>query len=291
MKTTKSEQAHRPNKEAGGFTLKLENFSGPFDLLLHLIARKKLDITDIALAEVTDEFLHYLPNLDKDTDRALDEASEFLVTAASLLELKLARLLPRHQDRIAENTALLETRDLLFARLLQYRAYRDVAEIFEEKYALENQEIPRSVGLDPVFAQALPDLVFDLGPEEFARLAAQALLTAPDGAKSGSGQEPDSQDQKQLEHLSPPITSVAAQEEVILERLKHQKKTSLTALLASSSALEIAIFRFFAILELYRNGLISLKQEASLAEVEVELTYRGQAGALATDLPEGAAHD
>ena len=131
-----------------GFTLNLPNFEGPFDLLLTLITRRKLDITDIALAEVTDEFLEYLHALySQGTERALDEASDFLVTAATLLELKAARLLPQNHEPLDQDVALLEARDLLFARLLQYRAYREVAAIFADRWREETQRFPRTVAL------------------------------------------------------------------------------------------------------------------------------------------------
>src|SRR5690625_520242 len=156
----------RPANEAGGvaegFAVNLENFSGPFDLLLSLIAKHQLDITEIALAQVTDEFIAHLAG---QAEFDLGQASEFLVVAATLLDLKAARLLPRGAVDDEEDLELLEARDLLFARLLQYRAYKEVAGDLERRWALGTRSFPRSVPLEPHFAALLPELVIRVGPQ------------------------------------------------------------------------------------------------------------------------------
>lgn len=251
-----------------GFTLTLSNFEGPFDLLLTLISRRKLDITEVALAEVTDEFLAYLHALYAEgTERALDEASEFLVTAATLLELKTARLLPQHREPLEEDVALLEARDLLFARLLQYRAYREVADIFAERWAQESQRFPRAVALEERFAQALPELVFTGGAEEFARIAAAALSRTPKEPEP----EPEEIVEELNEHLHVPLTTIAAEEHYILHSLLDTaaRELSFAELVQGSGELEIAVVRFLALLELYKEGALHVEQDAPLGAIRV----------------------
>ena len=251
-----------------GFTLTLSNFEGPFDLLLTLISRRKLDITEVALAEVTDEFLAYLHALYAEgTERALDEASEFLVTAATLLELKTARLLPQHREPLEEDVALLEARDLLFARLLQYRAYREVADIFAERWAQEAQRFPRAVALEERFAQALPELVFTGGAEEFARIAAAALSRTPKEPEP----EPEEIVEELNEHLHVPLTTIAAEEHYILHSLLDTaaRELSFAELVQGSGELEIAVVRFLALLELYKEGALHVEQDAPLGAIRV----------------------
>jgi len=244
-----------------GFTLTLSNFEGPFDLLLTLISRRKLDITEVALAEVTDEFLAYLHALYAEgTERALDEASEFLVTAATLLELKTARLLPQHREPLEED-------DLLFARLLQYRAYREVADIFAERWAQEAQRFPRAVALEERFAQALPELVFTGGAEEFARIAAAALSRIPKEPEP----EPEEIVEELNEHLHVPLTTIAAEEHYILHSLLDTavRELSFAELVQGSGELEIAVVRFLALLELYKEGALHVEQDAPLGSIRV----------------------
>lgn len=257
-----------PQNPERGFTLTLSNFEGPFDLLLTLISRRKLDITDVALAEVTDEFLAYLQALYAEgTERALDEASEFLVTAATLLELKTARLLPQHREPLEEDVALLEARDLLFARLLQYRAYREVAEIFAERWAQEARRFPRAVALEERFAHALPELVLTGGAEEFARIAAAALSRQP--AES----EPAAEEivEELNEHLHVPVTTIAAEEHYLLHTLLDASGRELRfdELVRGAGDLEIAVVRFLALLELYKEGALHVEQEHPLGEILV----------------------
>ncbi len=263
-------QASRPG-HAPGFTLTLSNFEGPFDLLLTLISRRKLDITDVALAEVTDEFLAYLHSLYAEgTERALDEASEFLVTAATLLELKTARLLPQHRESLEEDVALLEARDLLFARLLQYRAYCEVADIFAKRWAQEAQRFPRAVALDERFAQALPEIVLTGGAEEFARIAAAAL------SRQSASPEPDAKEiaDDLNDHLHVPVTTIAAEEHYILHALLDATGHGLdfTQLVQGAGNLEVVVVRFLALLELYKEGALVVEQEKPLGAIHVSPT-------------------
>ena len=168
---------------AGAFEVHLDVFEGPFDLLLGLISKHKLDITEVSLSKVTDEFIAYIRQRSGSWD--LDQVSYFLVVAATLLDLKAARLLPAGEVEDEEDLALLEARDLLFARLLQYRAYKEVAAVFAGRMAAAARRFPRRVPLEPRFAGLLPELLFTIGPREFAAIAARAL--APKGPAHGIG--------------------------------------------------------------------------------------------------------
>src|SRR5690606_7907326 len=177
----------------GRFKVRLANFEGPFDLLLQLIAKHKLDVTEVALSRVTDEFMAYIRALGPDWD--LDETTEFLVVAATLLDLKAARLLPAAEVEDEADLALLEARDLLFARLLQYRAYKRIAEIFSDRLDAEARRHPRTVGLEPHHAELLPDVVISIGAEGFAKLAVKAMQPRP-------------KPQVYVDHIHAPLVSV-----------------------------------------------------------------------------------
>lgn len=249
------------------FTLTLSNFEGPFDLLLTLISRRKLDITDIALAEVTDEFLTYIrPLLEDGSDAALNTASDFLVTASTLLELKTARLLPRSDKALAANPDLLEARDLLFARLLQYRAYREVASVLEERFTAENQRFSRTVALEPAFTKVLPELVFDLTPQAFAEIAARAL---------GLHEDPDIEPEPEhidTGHIYTPATTIATEEAVLLAKLGESGgQLSFTEACADAASREVVAVRFLAVLELYKEGKLTVEQSQTLGPLTLRL--------------------
>lgn len=259
---------------AGGFQVHLENFSGPFDLLLSLIAKHKLDITEVALAQVTDEFIAYIRAADLPEDGArpargdgvraaswdLGTASEFLVVAATLLDLKAARLLPSGDVEDAEDLALLEARDLLFARLLQYRAYKLVAAGLAERLATEGRRHPRTVSLEPQLAALLPELVWNLGPEDLAALAAWALgpKPPPPGVELG--------------HLHDPKVSVREQAAVLVDRLRRGATMSFRALVADAGSTLVVVARFLALLELFREGAVAFDQAEALGELDVRWT-------------------
>lgn len=197
-----------PAPDAAGFAVHLDNFEGPFDLLLQLISRHQLDITEVALSVVTDDFLSHVKAMGQEWD--LDKATSFLVIAATLLDLKIVRLLPSAHVDDEEDLALLEARDLLFARLLQYRAFKQVAGVFEQRLSDEAKRVPRTVGLDERFAAVLPDVLIALGTDEFAALAAAAL-------------QPKEEPVLTLEHLHAPPVSVRDQAATIVERLRRSR--------------------------------------------------------------------
>ncbi|MFH5822819.1 segregation and condensation protein A [Georgenia sp. AZ-5] len=239
---------------ARAFELNLENFSGPFDLLLRLIAKHRLDITEVALAQVTDEFIAYI-SAQKDWD--LGQASEFLVIAATLLDLKAARLLPRGTVEDEDDLELLEARDLLFARLLQYRAFKEVAEDLAERWAVQGRTYPRSVPLEPHLAALLPELVMQVGPEELARLAAGAFAPKPG--------EP----QVDIAHVHDPVVPVREQAALLVERLRTLRAATFRTLTADAAATAVVVARFLALLELFRERAVSFEQVEPLGELTI----------------------
>ena len=239
---------------AGGFEVHLEVFEGPFDLLLGLIAKHKLDITEVALSQVTDEFIAHIRSYGAEWD--LGQATEFLVVAATLLDLKAARLLPAGQVEDEDDLALLEARDLLFARLLQYRAYKQVAAVFAARMAGEARRHPRAVTLEPAFADLLPELVFGLGPAEFAIIAARALTP----------REPPT---FPVSHLHPPLVSVREQAAVLVERLRRARTSTFRALTADAENTLVVVARFLALLELFREGAVAFEQLEPYSDLQV----------------------
>lgn len=241
------------------FTVRLENFTGPFDLLLNLISKHEMDVTEIALAVVTDEFVQYIRRLQASgQDWALDEASEFLVVAATLLDLKAARLLPAGEVENEEDIALLEARDLLFARLLQYRAFKEVARLIGDRLSAESSRHPRLVALEPPFAALLPELILMTTPEDFAALAAKALAPKPTVPVEVG-----------LAHLHAPAVSVREQAEILAHRLQEGGAASFRALVADADTTLVVVARFLALLEMYRDLVVGFDQVAPLGELTV----------------------
>ncbi|MFJ4028473.1 segregation and condensation protein A [Paenarthrobacter sp. NPDC089989] len=246
----------------GGFEVRLANFTGPFDLLLGLIAKHKMDITEVALATVTDEFIKYIRRLQElGEDWALDEASEFLVIAATLLDLKAARLLPAGEVEDDEDIALLEARDLLFARLLQYKAFKEVAGLLGNQLEEEGLRFPRQVALEGHFAALLPELVWRHSPEQFAELAAKALKPK-DAPPSEVG----------LGHLHAPPVSVKEQAEILGYRLQLGAPLSFQALIADAGSTLVVVARFLALLEMFRDRVVAFEQPTPLAQLLVRWT-------------------
>ena len=241
----------------GGFRVTLENFSGPFDLLLQLIGKHKLDVTEVALHQVTDEFIAYIRAMGEDWD--LDEASEFLVVAATLLDLKAARLLPAASVEDEEDLALLEARDLLFARLLQYKAFKEAAAHLAGLAETGSRRWPRAVTLEPRYAQALPDLVLGIGPTRLAQLAAKAL--APKLPPTVS-----------IEHVHLVRVSVREHALALRDKLIQARVATFRALCADCGSTLEVVARFLALLELYREGLIAFEQVQALGELTVRWT-------------------
>ncbi|MFB6863850.1 segregation and condensation protein A [Streptomyces virginiae] len=238
----------------GRFTLRLDNFEGPFDLLLQLISRHKLDVTEVALSKVTDEFMTYIRAMGPDWD--LDQTTEFLVVAATLLDLKAARLLPVAEVEDEADLALLEARDLLFARLLQYRAYKQIADIFERRAESEGRRYPRTVGLEPHHADLLPDVVISIGAEGFARLAVKAM-------------QPRAKPQVYVDHIHAPLVSVREQAGLVVRMLKARGEATFQELTEDAEDTLTVVARFLALLELYREKAVVLDQEEALRTLTV----------------------
>jgi segregation and condensation protein A len=240
-----------------GFEVHLSVFEGPFDLLLGLISRHKLDITEVALSQVTDEFISYISQRSDNWD--LDQVSYFLVVAATLLDLKAARLLPTGEVEDEEDLALLEARDLLFARLLQYRAYKEVAAIFAARMALAAKRFPRRVPLEPRFAQLFPEVLLGLGPNELARIASIALT-------------PKVPPKVDTEHIHSPLISIREQARIVAAKLIELKRASFRQLTADAQGSYEIVASFLALLELYREDAVSFEQLSPLGDLYITWT-------------------
>jgi segregation and condensation protein A len=254
------------------FTVRLTNFEGPFDLLLQLIGKHKLDVTEIALSRVTDEFIAHLRALGNELD--LDQASEFLVVASTLLDLKAARLLPAADVEDEEDLELLEARDLLFARLLQYRAYKQAARFLRDRETEAAHRFPREAGLEPRFADLMPEVLLDLTPEQFAELAARVLT-------------PKKPEVVSVSHLHAPAVSVAEQLLVVRNQLLRAGTATFRALTADCRHTLEVVARFLALLELYRQQRVTFEQLTPLGELHVRWTG-GSAAEPDADEPAGA---
>ncbi|WP_406043930.1 segregation/condensation protein A [Micromonospora sp. NBC_00898] len=244
-------------EETSGFTVRLANFTGPFDLLLQLISKHKLDVTEVALHKVTDEFIAYIRAMGDQWD--LDETSEFLLIAATLLDLKAARLLPAAEVEDEEDLALLEARDLLFARLLQYKAYKEAAAHIAELEAVGGRRYPRAVTLEPRYAEALPDLALGIGPERLLKLALKAMTPKPVPEVS-------------IAHVHMVRVSVREHAAILTERLRRAGTATFSLLCADCDITLEVVARFLALLELYREGLVAFVQEQALEELMVRWT-------------------
>jgi len=257
-----SESNFEPAMEAkeAGFSVHLENFEGPFDLLLQLISRHKMDVTEVALGAVTDEFISYIRNLESAWD--LDQATEFLVVAATLLDLKAAKLLPSGEIEDESDLALLEARDLLFARLLQYRAFKEIASIFNDRITRQEKTFPRLVALDPKFAELLPEVLIGVSPARFAAIAGRVLA-------------PKLPPVIGIEHIHRPLVSVAEEAAKMVEELRKSGRVTFRHLISGLSDTLVVVARFLGILELYREGVVRFEQVVALGELQI--TWTGSA--------------
>jgi segregation and condensation protein A len=244
---------------AGVFSVSLEGFEGPFDLLLGLIAKHQLDVTTLALSKVTDDFIAHIRSMGSDWD--LGQATEFLLVAATLLDLKAARLLPQAEVEDEEDLALLEARDLLFARLLQYRAYKQAASHLSRLLAGESRRFARSVSLEPRYAGLLPEVLLGLGPSEFAALAARAFTPRPVPLVA-------------VDHVHGGTVSVREQTAVLRERLRRVGSASFRVLTADCDGTLEVVARFLGLLELFRDGVVAFEQAEALGELHVRWTGR-----------------
>lgn len=240
--------------QESSFTVTMEGFEGPFDLLLSLISKHKLEVTELALHQVTDDFIAHIRAQGHQWN--LDEATEFLVVAATLLDLKAARLLPSGEVEDEEDLALLEARDLLFARLLQYRAYKQVSAVLAERMGTAARSHPRQVGMEPHLAALLPEVLFGLGPQEFAALAARALTPRTDPSVS-------------VDHLHVPLVSVREQAAILVSRLRRQRVATFRTLISDCDSTMLIVGRFLALLEMYREALVAFEQMAPLGDLTI----------------------
>jgi segregation and condensation protein A len=243
-----------------GFSVHLSNFDGPFDLLLQLISRHKLDITEVSLSLVTDEFIAYIRALEVSGEGwRLDQATEFLVVAATLLDLKAARLLPSGEVEDEEDLALLEARDILFARLLQYRAFKEIAASFQAMIEAADKAFPRVVALDPALSALLPEVLIGVGPERFASIAERVLT-------------PKAPPVVAIEHLHMALVSVSEQSKLVVEALRHSKTMSFRSLCHDADSTMVVVARFLALLDLYRQGNLRFNQVIALGELQISWT-------------------
>lgn len=249
--TTVNEAAEADN---GGFRVSVGEFEGPFDLLLSLISKHELDITEISLSVVTDEFIQYLNQLD--LERELDQATEFLVVAATLLDLKVAGLLPQGEVVDAEDAALFEARDLLFARLLQYRAFKQVAQFFGEHLEAESTRHARVVRLEERFRKQVPELIWTTSVDDFAALAMLAMAPREIPVVG-------------LDHLHAPLVSIREQAQVVVTKLREGKPMTFRELVADAAVAGVVVARFLAVLELYRHAAISFEQDEPLGDLTI----------------------
>lgn len=245
---------------SGAFSVHLENFDGPFDLLLQLISRHKMDITEISLSIVTDEFISYIRGLELSGEGwRLDQATEFLVVAATLLDLKAARLLPSGEIDDEEDLALLEARDILFARLLQYRAFKEIAATFAERIALADRSFARVVALEPALSALLPEVLIGVGASRFAAIAERVLT-------------PKSAPIVSVEHLHHALVSVAEESKGVVEALRRSTTLSFRTLIADADNTMVVVARFLALLDLYRQGVLRFNQVVALGELQISWT-------------------
>ena len=254
------EESTDVNPASGAFSVHLDNFDGPFDLLLQLISRHKMDVTEVALSAVTDEFIAFIHALENSGQGwELDQATEFLVVAATLLDLKAARLLPSGDVEDEEDLALLEARDLLFARLLQYRAFKQIAATFSERIQIAEKSFPRVVALDPALSALLPEVLIGVGAARFAAIAERVLTpkTTPVVA---------------LEHLHSAMVSVTEESKRVVQALRAGKSMSFRNLISDADNTLVVVARFLALLDLYRQGVLRFEQVIALGELQISWT-------------------
>jgi segregation and condensation protein A len=264
--------------EAPAFEVRLDNFEGPFDLLLSLIAKHTLDITEVSLSRVTDEFIAHVKAGGRLWD--LEQTTSFLLVASTLLDLKAARLLPQGDVEDEEDLALLEARDLLFARLLQYKAFKQVAGVLERRLADESRRHPRAVGLEERYAGLLPEVLIGIGLEQFAQLAAKAL-------------EPKPVLEVSLHHIHAAKVSVREQAALVVDRLRRSGTMTFRALCGDSPDRLTTVARFLSLLELFREGAVAFDQVTPLGELTVRWTGDEETSVdeLVTDEFDGAPPD
>lgn len=254
-----------------GFSVHLDNFDGPFDLLLQLISRHKMDITEVSLSIVTDEFIAFIRSLEASGEGwRLDQATEFLVIAATLLDLKAARLLPSGEVEDEEDLALLEARDILFARLLQYRAFKEIAATFAAQIEAADKSFARVVALDPALSALLPEVLIGVGAARFAAIAERCLT-------------PKTPPVVAVQHLHSSLVSVAEESKRVVEALRAGRTLSFRNLISDADSTLVVVARFLALLDLYRQGVLRFDQVMALGELQISWTGSDSGEIEATD--------
>jgi segregation and condensation protein A len=254
-----------------GFSVHLDNFDGPFDLLLQLISRHKMDITEVSLSIVTDEFISFIRSLEASGEGwRLDQATEFLVIAATLLDLKAARLLPSGEVEDEEDLALLEARDILFARLLQYRAFKEIAATFAAQIEAADKSFARVVALDPALSALLPEVLIGVGAARFAAIAERCLTPKTPPAVA-------------IHHLHSSLVSVAEESKRVVEALRAGRTLSFRNLISDADSTLVVVARFLALLDLYRQGVLRFDQVMALGELQISWTGSDSGEIEATD--------
>ena len=254
-----------------GFSVHLDNFDGPFDLLLQLISRHKMDITEVSLSIVTDEFIAFIRSLEASGEGwRLDQATEFLVIAATLLDLKAARLLPSGEVEDEEDLALLEARDILFARLLQYRAFKEIAATFAAQIEAADKSFARVVALDPALSALLPEVLIGVGASRFAAIAERCLT-------------PKSPPVVAVHHLHSSSVSVAEESKRVVAALRAGRTLSFRNLISDADSTSVVVARFLALLDLYRHGVLRFDQVMALGELQISWTGSDSGEIEATD--------
>ena len=266
-----STKAGSISEPASGFSVHLTNFDGPFDLLLQLISKHKMDVTEIALGVVTDDFISYIKALEGAKDGwDLDQTTQFLVVAATLLDLKAARLLPSGEVEDEADLALLEARDLLFARLLQYRAFKEIAAIFGTRITIQEKRFARLVALEAQFAELLPEVLIGVGASRFAAIA-QRILASKTALLLTT------------EHIYTPLVSVTEEAFLIVELLRKSGRASFRSLISDAASTMVVVARFLALLELYQEGVLRFEQVISLGELHVTWTGSAEGEIMVSD--------
>lgn len=246
------------SENSSAFAVSLSNFEGPFDLLLSLISKHEVDITEVSLSRVTDDFIAYLKQLDEAEE--MDQASEFLVIAATLLDLKIAGLLPRGEVVDAEDVALLEARDLLFARLLQYRAFKEISTWFNTSINIESDRIAREVRIEDRFKNQQPELVWSITAKDLARLAEETM-------------RPREIPMVGLSHLHASRVSIREQAGIVVNLLRSSGNLTFFEIIREVTDRAVVVARFLSILELYRLDAVGFNQDNPLGELN--LIWRG----------------
>ena len=242
-----------------GFQVNLEVYSGPFDALLGMIANNKLELTEVSLSSITEEFLAYVRGLD--FTKNMDEASAFLDVASILVEAKSVAILPGGEENHEQSLEALRERDLLFARLIQYRAYKQAAGDFRARFAANSGRFPHPAYMDEGIQAMLPELVWTLTPAELAKLAAQVIANAPASEVS-------------VHQLHVPLVDLRAQSVVVRDRLRKALESGSQSMSFSeltqdcASRIEV-VARFMAVLVFFKQGVLQYRQNGPFEELHL----------------------